>query len=89
MRMLPDIVKQALLIKPGESTKYDAEKREVTNRYRVTSELEEKFKVGKALSWFKKSFKTKQFNINYIKKDKLIGALHDGKRFETLMKKYY
>ncbi len=46
-------------------------------------------KPDDALVWFEKSFQTKKVNISDIKKDKLIAALRDDKRFKALIKKYY
>src|SRR5450432_40551 len=57
--------------------------------YGVGSALFLKGKPDDALSWFEKSFATKKVSYSDIKKDKLIAALKDDKRFKTLLKKYY
>lgn len=57
--------------------------------YGMGSALFLKGKADDALPWFEKSFQTKKVGYNDIKKDKLIAALRDDKRFKTLLKKYY
>jgi tetratricopeptide (TPR) repeat protein len=57
--------------------------------YGLGSALFLKGKPDDALTWFEKSFQTKTVNYNDIKKDKLIAALRDDKRFKALVKKYY
>jgi tetratricopeptide (TPR) repeat protein len=57
--------------------------------YGLGSVLFLKGKPEDALAWFEKSFQTKTVNYNDVKKDKLIAALRDDKRFKALVKKYY
>lgn len=57
--------------------------------YGIGSVLYLKGKPDDALVWFEKSFQTKKVNYNDIKKDKMIAALRDDKRFKSLLKKYY
>ncbi|MEO5682165.1 MAG: tetratricopeptide repeat protein [Chitinophagaceae bacterium] len=57
--------------------------------YGMGSALLQKGKPDDALTWFEKSFQTKKVNYNDVKKDKLIAAIKDDKRFKALLKKYY
>ncbi|MEP7279990.1 MAG: tetratricopeptide repeat protein [Bacteroidota bacterium] len=57
--------------------------------YGMGSALFLKGKADDALVWFEKSFQTKKVSYSDIKKDKLIAALRDDKRFKSLLKKYY
>ncbi|MBC8032934.1 MAG: tetratricopeptide repeat protein, partial [Chitinophagaceae bacterium] len=57
--------------------------------YGIASALFLKGKADDALTWFDKSFQTKMVSKNDIRKDKLIAAIQEDKRFKSLIKKYY
>lgn len=57
--------------------------------YGIGSALFLKGKADEAMPWFEKSFQTKKISYSDIKKDKLIAAARDDKRFKALLKKYY
>lgn len=57
--------------------------------YGIATAILSQGKTDESLAWFEKSFKTKAVKYSDIKKDKLIAAVRDDKRFKDLLKQYY
>jgi tetratricopeptide (TPR) repeat protein len=71
------------------SKSYAKDSTDGTAAYGIATALLSQGKKDDALIWFEKSFRTKPLKNSEIKKDKLIAAIRDDKRFKELMKKYY